>query len=759
MPHAAANVRCFVVALAAFFLGLLSGSSAPIRDGGIDPANLGKGDWIYFLSAATNKLGGNVPGVVNIPTLMAYYKSQGMKYFMIKVGTGSTNFNGSGSSWQLSSNLVYQAHAAGLWIFPYTRSYGDDVQGEINMASACFALGADGWVIDAEAEWESSRLGANGPALATQYGNGLRALFPTKFIAHAPFPIISFHSSFPYREFGLFCDTVMPQAYWKSIYGNNPNAVGIMFTNMNNEYRTWQGNLTGNWTNAIKPLAPIAQGYSPATNEITTGAEIDEFYDRLRTNPNPASVTGYKGISFWRADLHTPDMWPAIGTNSIGDLPGPPIITGDPQSKTVPMNSTASFAVAVSGSAPFAYQWRFNAAPIAGGTNSTLTLPLAQPADAGGYSVRVTNSLGWVTSSVAMLVVTTPPGLFNVTALAGSKSAIISWQSTNAASSQVGYGLSTNLGMLTLETFPLQTNHSVLLAGLAANTLYFFSVISRAGTNTLRLDGGSFSTAGDLIVDNADATYTGSWITANSAGDKFGTDYRYVSVNSTGSTASALFTPLIITRGRYDVFVWHPQGANRPTNASVTVYFSGGAVNSLVNQTINGGRWVQVATNVNFISGSSGFVRVSNVSSDTGKVVMADAVRFVYRADQDAPPSGSVPDWWAWYYFGSNTNALADSDSDGYANWMEYLAGTDPTHASSRLTFGLVPAEDGTVRASFAPFTRGRSYQLQQRMDAGSWLTLTNIPVNLGTNADGKFTVTNDFETLRILRLKVDWLP
>ena len=31
---------------------------AVIRDGGIDPANLGKGDWIYYMSAATNRLGG-----------------------------------------------------------------------------------------------------------------------------------------------------------------------------------------------------------------------------------------------------------------------------------------------------------------------------------------------------------------------------------------------------------------------------------------------------------------------------------------------------------------------------------------------------------------------------------------------------------------------------------------------------------------------------------------------------------------------------
>jgi hypothetical protein len=40
-------------------------ASAVVRDGGIDPSSLGKGDWIYYLSTATNHLGGNVLSVTN----------------------------------------------------------------------------------------------------------------------------------------------------------------------------------------------------------------------------------------------------------------------------------------------------------------------------------------------------------------------------------------------------------------------------------------------------------------------------------------------------------------------------------------------------------------------------------------------------------------------------------------------------------------------------------------------------------------------
>jgi hypothetical protein len=73
--------------------------------------------------------------------------------------------------------------------------------------------------------------------------------------------------------------------------------------------------------------------------------------------------------------------------------------------------------------------------------------------------------------------------------VAGARSAIVTWQSTNAARSQVDYGFTTNYGTLTPEQTPLVTSHSVLLSGLVPNTNYFFAVISRPGANTHRFDG------------------------------------------------------------------------------------------------------------------------------------------------------------------------------------------------------------------------------------------------------------------------------
>ena len=51
---------------------LFAPAGAVIRDGGIDPTNLGKGEWLYYMSSATNQLGGYVPSVTDENSLMQY---------------------------------------------------------------------------------------------------------------------------------------------------------------------------------------------------------------------------------------------------------------------------------------------------------------------------------------------------------------------------------------------------------------------------------------------------------------------------------------------------------------------------------------------------------------------------------------------------------------------------------------------------------------------------------------------------------------
>src|ERR1039457_2533606 len=102
---------------------LINPAEATIRDGGIDPSNLGKGDWIYQMNQAVAQCNGNVPSVTDVPSLMIYLKNQGVRYIIVKAGTGTDLFSTTGFSPQFSSSIVNSAHAAGLWIFGYNRSY------------------------------------------------------------------------------------------------------------------------------------------------------------------------------------------------------------------------------------------------------------------------------------------------------------------------------------------------------------------------------------------------------------------------------------------------------------------------------------------------------------------------------------------------------------------------------------------------------------------------------------------------------------
>ena len=151
----------------------------------------------------------------------------------------------------------------------------------------------------------------------------MRSNWPTKFLAHSPFAYINSHASFPYKEFGYYCDAVFPQDYWVE-FGQSPSTV---VSNMSSQWRSWQDGLSGQWVNSVKPLAPDGQAYS-SSKGIVTAAQITEFVQALKADPNPPTRGGYKGVNYWVCEDHPPDVWNAIRTNNIGNVPtnNPPVL-------------------------------------------------------------------------------------------------------------------------------------------------------------------------------------------------------------------------------------------------------------------------------------------------------------------------------------------------------------------------------------------------------------------------------------------------
>ena len=83
----------------------------------------------------------------------------------------------------------------------------------------------------------------------------------------------------------------------------------------------------------------------------------------------------------------------------------PPAITVAPTAVTSPLGSRVTLTVGASGQPAPSYQWVFNGVAVAGATTSVLQLANLQNANAGLYSVRLTNVRGTVTSTAVRVTV------------------------------------------------------------------------------------------------------------------------------------------------------------------------------------------------------------------------------------------------------------------------------------------------------------------------------------------------------------------
>ncbi len=93
----------------------------------------------------------------------------------------------------------------------------------------------------------------------------------------------------------------------------------------------------------------------------------------------------------------------------------PPFIAAQPQSLAVNQGANATFSVTATGTPPLTYQWLFEGTNISGATTSAYTVTNAQFADAGDYSVVVSNFIAGVLSSNATLTVAPISGVILVT--------------------------------------------------------------------------------------------------------------------------------------------------------------------------------------------------------------------------------------------------------------------------------------------------------------------------------------------------------
>jgi subtilisin family serine protease len=119
-----------------------------------------------------------------------------------------------------------------------------------------------------------------------------------------------------------------------------------------------------------------------------------------------------------------------------------------------------------------------------------------------------------------------------------------------------------------------------------------------------------------------------------------------------------------------------------------------------------------------------------------GKVRTGGRLNLQRMVDTDA---NGLPDWWELQYFGHLTGSdpNADADHDGMSNLAEWLAGTNPTNASSCLQLIAIPSNNPNAFVVSWPSVAGKYYRLERAtnlLTGFNSVVQTNIAATAPTN-------------------------
>jgi hypothetical protein len=165
-----------------------------------------------------------------------------------------------------------------------------------------------------------------------------------------------------------------------------PGGVKIYYTTNGSDPRLPGGGISSNVLNYISPIV--------LNTNVTIKARA--------YNSSRHTITG-------EDKPPPPSPWSGLASESFVGATAP-VITQSPASLEAYIGQSPTFTVQASGAPLPWYQWRFNNTPLAGQTNSQLTLLSLHTNQTGTYSVSVTNLAG-ATNIPFALVVTPKPNL------------------------------------------------------------------------------------------------------------------------------------------------------------------------------------------------------------------------------------------------------------------------------------------------------------------------------------------------------------
>ncbi len=171
-------------------------------------------------------------------------------------------------------------------------------------------------------------------------------------------------------------------------------------------YTSTFGGTSGATPIVVGEAALLQSIYNQATGQLLTAPQIRSL---LRSTASPQTAGAYPVF-----DNIGPLPNLALAIQTALATNGLPVVVMSTTNATALIGGTANLSVAASGQPPMSYQWFFNGTKltdstnILGSTNASLVFINLTAAQAGAYTVTVTNSLGKITATNLLSVISPP---------------------------------------------------------------------------------------------------------------------------------------------------------------------------------------------------------------------------------------------------------------------------------------------------------------------------------------------------------------